>query len=103
METKDLQLIRETWAQVLPIADQAAQLFYGRLFELSPEIEQMFANADMMAQRGKLLTALNLAVQNVDNPDALLPVLQDLGRKHVDYGVKHEHYDTVGAALLWTP
>ncbi len=102
MDLKDFQIIRETWAQVLPIADQAAELFYGRLFELSPEIENLFGGTDMAAQRGKLLTALNLTVQNVDNTDALAPVLQDLGRKHVSYGVKDEHYDTVGAALLWT-
>ena len=102
MDTKSYQLVRETWAQVLPIADQAAELFYGRLFELSPEIEGLFAGSDMAAQRGKLLTALNLTVQNVDNTDALVPVLQDLGRKHVDYGVKDEHYGTVGAALIWT-
>ena len=102
METKDLQLIRETWAHVLPIADDAAGLFYGRLFELSPEIERLFGSTDMSAQRAKLLAALNLAVRNLDNPDALIPVLQDLGRRHIDYGVKDEHYEPVGSALLWT-
>ena len=102
MTDLNLDVIRSTWAQVLPIADQAADLFYGRLFEIAPEVEPLFASTDMSAQKGKLLSALNLAVQNADNPGALVPVLEDMGRRHVAYGVKDEHYDAVGAALIWT-
>ncbi len=102
MTDLNLDIVRSTWAQVLPIADQAADLFYGRLFELAPDVEPLFASTDMSAQKGKLLTALNLAVQNADNPDVLLPVLEDMGRRHVGYGVKDAHYDAVGAALIWT-
>ena len=102
MTDQDLRIIRATWAKVLPIAEQAADLFYGRLFEIAPDVKPMFAETDMAAQKGKLLTALNLAVQNADNPDALIPLLQEMGRRHVGYGVKDEHYDAVGAALLWT-
>ena len=32
----------------------------------------------------------------------MLPAVQDLGRRHVGYGVNNAHYDTVGSALLWT-
>jgi hemoglobin-like flavoprotein len=31
-----------------------------------------------------------------------VPVVEDLGRRHAAYGVTDDHYDTVGAALLWT-
>ncbi len=102
MTDHNLSIVRSTWAKVLPIAEQAADLFYGRLFEIAPDVKPMFAETDMTAQKGKLLTALNLAVQNADNPDALIPLLEDMGRRHVGYGVKDEHYDAVGAALLWT-
>lgn len=102
MTDQDLAIIRSTWAKVLPIAEQAADLFYGRLFEIAPDVQPMFAETDMTAQKGKLLTALNLAVQNADNPGALVPVLEEMGRRHVSYGVKDEHYDAVGAALIWT-
>ncbi len=102
MTDLNLDIIRSTWAQVLPIADQAADLFYGRLFEIAPEVEPLFASTDMSAQKSKLLTALNLAVQNADNPGALVPVLEDMGRRHAAYGVEDEHYQAVGTALIWT-
>ncbi len=102
MTDVNLEIVRSTWAKVLPIAETAADLFYGRLFEIAPEVERLFHGADMGAQKEKLLTALNLAVQNADNTGALVPLLENLGRRHVDYGVKDEHYDAVGAALLWT-
>jgi hemoglobin-like flavoprotein len=41
-------------------------------------------------------------VRGLDHLDRLVPVVQDLGRRHVGYGVTDAHYDTVGSALLWT-
>ncbi len=102
MTPTDLQIVRDTWTKVLPIADQAAVLFYDRLFNIAPDVKPLFAGTDMAAQRGKLLAALSLAVQKLSDTDALVPVLEELGRGHVGYGVKDEHYDAVGSALLWT-
>ena len=102
MTDLNLDIVRSTWAKVLPIADQAADLFYGRLFDIAPDVEPLFAGSNMAEQKSKLLTALNLAVQNTHNTGVLVPLLEDLGRRHVDYGVKDEHYDAVGAALIWT-
>ena len=95
------QLIQSSFAKVVPIAEQAAELFYGRLFELDPALKPMF-KGDMSEQGRKLMSTLGVAVGSLDNLDALLPVLQNLGRGHVAYGVQDSHYDTVGAALLWT-
>ncbi|MGE0039606.1 MAG: globin family protein [Vicinamibacterales bacterium] len=101
--TAQRTLVQDTFAVIAPIADDAAALFYRRLFEIAPELEAgMFRNANMPEQRKKLMQALALAVKSLENPEGLVPVLQALGRKHVDYGVRDEHYDTVGAALLWT-
>jgi hemoglobin-like flavoprotein len=94
-------LVQGTWAQVVPIADQAAALFYGRLFELDPKLRPMF-HGDIAEQGKKLMTMLGLAVAGLDDLDKLKPALHALGGRHVDYGVADEHYDTVGAALLWT-
>ena len=102
MTDLNLDIVRTTWAKVLPIADQAAELFYGRLFEIAPEVEPLFASSNMGEQKSKLLTALNLTVQNAHNTGVLVPLLEDLGRRHVDYGVEDEHYEAVGAALIWT-
>lgn len=93
-------LVQESFAAVAPIADDAAALFYRRLFELDPSLERMF-KGDMTEQRRKLMQMLTAAVKGLDRLDQLVPVVEELGRRHVGYGVADEHYDTVGAALLW--
>jgi len=95
-------LIRTTWAQVLPIAESAAGLFYQRLFEIDPTTRALFRDTDMAQQRRKLLHVLGVAVSSLDNLGALMKTVEDLGRRHAGYGVKDAHYDSVGAALLWT-
>ena len=94
-------LVQESFAAVLPIADDAAALFYRRLFELDPSLERMF-KGDMAEQRRKLMQMLTAAVKGLDRLEQLVPVVEDLGRRHAGYGVADAHYDTVGAALLWT-
>ncbi|CAN5766391.1 hypothetical protein BH11GEM2_BH11GEM2_10810 [soil metagenome] len=87
---------------VLPIADQAATLFYGRLFELDPSLRSLFTSTDMAEQRKKLMQMITVAVRGLDHLDQIVPAVQALGRRHGGYGVTDSHYDTVGAALLWT-
>jgi hemoglobin-like flavoprotein len=94
-------LVQQTFAEVVPIADVAAQLFYARLFELDPTLERLFAG-DMEAQGRKLMQMLAVAVRGLDRPDELVPAARALGQRHVGYGVRDEHYATVGSALLWT-
>ncbi|MDA3876695.1 MAG: globin family protein [Halothiobacillus sp.] len=98
-EQKDL--VRSTWAQVVPIKEKAAELFYGKLFELDPSVKPMFKN-DMEEQGKKLMMSINTVVNSLDRLDPMVPILQDMGRRHKGYGVQDKHYDTVGAALLWT-
>jgi hemoglobin-like flavoprotein len=94
-------LVQESFAWLAPIAEDAMALFYRRLFELDPALRGMFP-ADMAAQHRKLAQMLTAAVQGLDHLDRLVPVVQDLGRRHIGYGVTEAHYETVGAALLWT-
>jgi len=94
-------LVQQSFALVAPIADDAAALFYRRLFELDPSLERMF-RGDMTEQRRKLMQMLTAAVKGLDRLEQLVPVVEDLGRRHAGYGVADAHYDTVGAALLWT-
>jgi hemoglobin-like flavoprotein len=102
MTPQQIYLVRSTWEQVVPIADTAAQLFYGRLFELKPELRGLFQHADMPEQRRQLIQMLAVGVVSLDKLDTIRPALENLGRRHVDYGVRDHHYDLVGAALLWT-
>ncbi|MHC2332793.1 globin family protein [Bradyrhizobium sp. USDA 4454] len=102
MSPEHATIVKSTWSQVVPIADQAATLFYDRLFALDPSLRPMFANADMKEQRKKLIGALAAVVNGLDNFDPIIPILENLGRTHKSYGVTDQHYETVGAALLWT-
>lgn len=102
MSPEDKATLRTTWAMVAPISDAAAGLFYDRLFARDPSLRPMFANADMKEQRRKLMQAIAAVINGVDHLDALVPTLQTLGRNHARYGVIDQHYETVGAALLWT-
>ena len=94
-------LVQNSFATIAPIAGDAAVLFYQRLFELDPSLRSMFPS-DMTGQRQKLMHMLTAAVKGLDHLDHLVPVLEDLGRRHATYGVLDAHYETVGAALLWT-
>ena len=102
MLTKEkVQKVQESWLLVLPIADQAAALFYGRLFELDPSLRALF-HTDMKEQGKKLMQMITVAVKSLDRLHEVVPAVQALGRRHVQYGVTDQMYDTVGAALLWT-
>ena len=101
MKPEQIEIVKSSWAKVVPIADDAAALFYGKLFELDPALKSLF-KSDMTEQGRKLMAMLNTAVNSLDKVDAIVPVIQEMGRRHVSYGVKDEDYDTVGAALLWT-
>ncbi|MEM7144429.1 MAG: globin family protein [Verrucomicrobiota bacterium] len=102
MTEEQKALVQGTWEQVVPIADTAAELFYGKLFELDPNLKPLFANSDMKEQGKKLMQMIGMAVAGLDKLDELVPAVQALGRRHVGYGVEASHYDTVGAALLDT-
>lgn len=94
-------LVQQSFAAVAPIAEAAALLFYERLFALDPSMRALF-RGDLTTQRRHLMTTLAVAVHGLDDLEALVPVVQALGRRHGGYGVRDEHYATVGAALLWT-
>ncbi|HBS42220.1 MAG TPA: hemin receptor [Oceanospirillales bacterium] len=101
MDAAKIAAVQNSFNKVAPIAATAAELFYGRLFELDPELRPLF-KGDMAKQGDKLMTTLAIAVRGLTNLDSIVPVVQQLGARHVGYGVKEKDYDTVGAALLWT-
>ncbi|HYT68959.1 MAG TPA: globin family protein [Vicinamibacterales bacterium] len=94
-------LVQDSFVDIATIADDAAVLFYQQLFELDPSLKSLF-RGDMAEQRKKLMQMLTAAVKGLDRLEQLVPVVQDLGRRHGAYGVKESHYETVGEALLWT-
>lgn len=101
MTPKQIELVQQSWAQVAPISDQAAELFYGRLFETAPQVRSMF-KAPIENQGKKLMQTLGVVVGGLTRLDDLLPTVQGLGVRHGVYGVRPADYDLVAAALLWT-
>ena len=102
MNSHEISLVKTSFAKVAPIAEQAAALFYARLFELDPSLRALFHGGDMAEQGRKLMQMLSLAVNGLDRIEALAPAVRSLGMRHAAYHVRDEHYDTVGEALLWT-
>jgi hemoglobin-like flavoprotein len=101
MTPEQVQLVQESFSMVAPIADQAAVLFYDRLFETAPQVKAMFPE-DMTEQRKKLMATLAVVVNGLSNLESILPAASALATRHVTYGAKAEHYPVVGSALLWT-
>jgi len=101
MTNEEIELVKTSWAKVLPISEKAAELFYGKLFELNPEFKKLFPE-DMVGQGRKLMAMINTAVNSLDNLSEVIPSVEASGARHVGYGVKDEDYDTVGEALIWT-
>lgn len=94
-------LVQDSFARVWLIADTAAELFYGKLFELDPSLRYLF-HGDMQEQGRKLMTMIRVAVANLDRLGEIVPAVEALGERHAKYGVQDSHYETVGTALIWT-
>jgi hemoglobin-like flavoprotein len=101
MTPDQIKAIQDSFAQVAPMSDQAAALFYGRLFEIAPSVKPLF-RGDMAEQGRKLMATLTVVVNGLGNLEAILPAASALAKRHVGYGVKPIHYAIVGDALLWT-
>ena len=101
MTPEQKQLVKDSWAKIVPIQETAAELFYGRLFEIYPEVKPLF-KGDMKSQGRKLMATLNTAVNALDNLEVLIAPLKQSGKAHKAYGVKAEDYDKVADAFLWT-
>jgi len=102
MTSRQIELVRESFARVAPIADVAATIFYDRLFSLDPSVRRLFAATDMAAQRRNLMQTLAVVVANLDRLEGIIPAVEALGRRHAGYGVSADDFETVGAALLDT-
>jgi nitric oxide dioxygenase len=101
MTPREIELVQTSFEKVVPIADAAAKLFYDRLFEIDPSSRPLFKSN--LEQQGKMLMqALTMVVRSLHQPEKIVGAVQNLGRRHVGYGVETRHYDSVGAALLWT-
>ena len=101
MKPEQIKIVQDTFKKVAPLGDAVAEIFYAKLFAIDPDLRPMF-KGDMAEQGRKLMKMLTIAVHGLHRLEDLVPAVQDLGRRHVGYGVVPAHYATVGAALIWT-
>lgn len=101
MNPSQIKLVQDSFAKVAPISEQAAVIFYDRLFEVAPSVKAMFPT-DMTEQRKKLMATLAVVVNELSHLESILPAASALAIRHVGYGARPEHYPVVGGALLWT-
>ena len=102
MDEQTIRMLQASFADVMAIRQEAAALFYERLFAIDPTLKPLFNDADMRSQEMKLMAALALVVGKLRQLGEVIPVLEGLAVKHVAYGVEEHHYATVGEALIQT-
>ena len=101
MTPTQIRLVQSTWQSVIPIEKQAATLFYDELFTADPSLSALF-KGNLEEQKSKLMKMIGVAVSSLHRLEEILPAVKNLGRQHDGYGVKPQHYATVGGALLGT-
>lgn len=101
MTDQQRQLVTESFAHLVPISEEAAAMFYERLWEIAPETKALFQHVEMRQQGLKLMQTLGVTVRSLHDLDNISPMLYELGQRHIGYGVGKEQYDLVKDALLW--
>ena len=101
MTPEQIEIVQSTWQLVKPNSTQVAAMFYQRLFQIDPSLRTLF-RGNMEEQGKKLMATLNLAVTSLTKLNTIVPAVEELGRRHAQYGVPDESYATVAEALLWT-
>ena len=101
MNRKQIELVQSSWRQVPFTLEQTADRFYTRLFEVDPSLKRLF-RGDMKEQGRRSMAMLTFIVDSLGRLDEIVPALRSLGSRHAGYGVREQHYGTVGETLLWT-
>lgn len=101
MTDEQINLVKTSFEKIVPVAEEAGVLFYVKLFKIDPELRRLF-KGKMNEQGLKLMQMIGFAVEGLERIEELVPEVQALGARHTGYGVEDHHYETVGAALLWT-
>jgi methyl-accepting chemotaxis protein len=96
----DLEALETSFDLVAPRGDELADIFYARLFAAAPAVQPLFAGTNLGKQKMLLLRVLGLLRTSLRNLESIVPILHDLGARHVAYGARPEHYPVVGAVLI---
>ncbi len=96
----DAETLEKSFDLVAPQGDELMRTFYDNLFEAAPSVRPLFADVDMERQRQALLNMLLVVRESLRDLNDVVPDLEELGARHVQYGAKPEHYPVVGEVLI---
>jgi hemoglobin-like flavoprotein len=100
MDAEKIRLVKDSWVKIKPLGATAADLFYARLFAIAPHVRPLFKE-NIRAQGKKFMDMINLIVVDLDRIEELVPELENLARRHTNYGVVFADYDAVRESLIW--
>ena len=95
-------MIQESFAKAKPAVFDIVERFYENLWDDHPETKALFKTTDMPAQKKALARALTFVVDHLQDDDKLSTYLKSMGSRHVNYGIREDHYEWIGQALLKT-
>jgi len=99
--SEQINIVENSFNQLLPEADSMAQIFYERLYEMAPTVRSLF-KGDTSQRQKQLMSTLKNGVEGLSNLEEFVPKVQDFGHRYVGHRVKEKDYEKVGEALLWT-
>jgi hemoglobin-like flavoprotein len=102
MTTRQIEIVRATWQLAATNAETVGPLFYETLFEIAPDVKNMFTRTAMPEQSKKLVSMLWYIISNLNSRTDIVDEITKLAQRHVKYGVEEKHYSYVGAALVMT-
>jgi nitric oxide dioxygenase len=96
------QIVQSTLPALRQHGETITRVFYTELLEENPDLRPMFGAEDQAsgAQAKRLAGAILAYVGNLERLDLLGPAVTNIGRRHVQLGVRTEHYPIVGKHLL---
>src|SRR5687768_10215213 len=96
----DLPALETSFDLIAPRGDELMDRFYAGLFAAAPSVRPLFAGTDLRKQKIMLLRVLGLLRRSLRDLDPIVPILHDLGARHVAYRARAEHYPVVGEVLI---
>ncbi|WP_221392988.1 globin domain-containing protein [Dyadobacter sp. NIV53] len=101
MTDRTILIIKTSWSYIVTQPVNPGALFYDELFKLAPGLIPMF-KSDKEDQQTKFTDMITFMVLNLQNTRDIQKQINEMGKRHVGYGVTAEHYELVGTALINT-
>jgi hemoglobin-like flavoprotein len=101
MTDSNILAVKNSWSYIMFQSEEFSGLFYQKLFELNPSLRHLF-KGNIEEQGSKLMRMLTMIIARLQRLQDIETEVKALGHRHVGYGTRPEHYQTVGQALLWS-